>query len=94
MVPLVRSLLIIVIKVILFVVLFLVSARLIYFFIFPLPPEHQHQLFVLSQKMRVSDLEDFYFIVEIIVNLIVATIEFILVTKILRKMKAKWRHSH
>lgn len=94
MVPLVRSLLIIVIKVILFVVLFVVSARVIYFFIFPMPAEHQHQLFVFSEKIGINDLEDFYLLAEVIINLIAATIEFILVTKVCRKVKEKWGHSH
>lgn len=92
MVTRVRSISIIALKVPLFIGLFLASARLIYAFVFPMFPEGQHQLFVLSQNMGIDDLESFYLFAEVVVNLIVAMIAYRFAMMVLNKMKAQTRH--
>jgi hypothetical protein len=73
--------------------MFVISVRFIHTYPLPMAPEHQHQLFVLSRKLGVRDPEDLYLSAEVIVNLIAATIEYILVMRLWRKVQRKWRHT-
>lgn len=91
MVTLVRNLLTITFKAILFVSLFSLSIRFIHTYPLPMPPEHQHQLFVLSQKFGIRDPGDLYLSAAVIVNLIAAAIEYTLLMRLWRKAKIKWR---
>jgi hypothetical protein len=91
MVTLVRSLFIIAFRVALFLGLFVLSVRFIHTYPLPMPPEHQHQLFVLSQKLGVRDPGDLYVSAVVIVNLVAAAIEYTLLMRLWRKVKIKWR---
>lgn len=87
MVTLVRSLLIIVLRVMVFVGLFVLSMRLIHTYPLPMPPDQQHQLFVLSRKLGIRDPDGLYLSAVAIVNLIAATIEYALLMMLWRKIK-------
>jgi hypothetical protein len=91
MVTLVRSLLIIIFRVMLFVGLFVLSMRFIHTYPLPMPPDQQHQLFVLSRKLGIRDPDDLYLSVVAIVNLIAAAIEYTLLMRLWRMVKMKWR---
>lgn len=91
MVTLVRSLLIIAFRVTLFLALFVLSVRFIHTYPLPMPPEHQHQLFVLSQKLGIRDPDNLYLSSVAIVNLVAAAIEYALLMRLWRKVKIKWR---
>jgi hypothetical protein len=86
-----RSLLIIAFRVMLFVGLFVLSVRFVHTYPLPMPPEHQHQLFVLSQKLGVRDPENLYLFAEVIVNLIAAAVGYMLLMRLWRKAKIKRR---
>ncbi len=85
-----HRLLIIASRAMLFVSLFALSARFIHIYPLPMLPEHQHQLFLLSQKLSVRDPENLYLFAEMAVNLIAAAIEYTLLTRLWREVKIKW----
>jgi hypothetical protein len=93
MATLVHSLLIRAFKITLFLCLFVLSMRFIHTYPLPMPPEHQHQLFVISRKLNIRDPEDLYLSTLAIVNLVAATIEYRLIMKLWRKIQGKWRHT-
>lgn len=76
-------------KFFLFVGLFVLSMRFIHTYPLPMPPDQQHQLFAISQKLGIRDPDDFYLSAVSIVNLIAATIEYALSIRLWRKLEIR-----
>lgn len=89
MVKLVHDLVIIAFKVAFFVVLFVLSVRFIHTYPLPMPPDHQHKLSMLSQRMGIIDPGNLYVSAVGIVNLIAATVEYRLLMRFWRKMQRR-----
>jgi hypothetical protein len=85
MATLVRSLLLIIIKMFLFIGLFVLSMRFIHTYPLPMPHDQQHQLITLSRKLGIRDSDDLYLSAVAIGNLVIATIEYVLIVTL-------WRH--
>ncbi|MGN6087134.1 hypothetical protein [Trinickia sp.] len=86
----VRSLLIGLSKALLFVVLFVFSMRFVHTYPLPMPPDQQQKLFLISQELEIRDPDDLYLSAVAIVNLIVASMEYVLIAKIWIWIKVKW----
>ncbi len=91
MVALARSLLAITFKIALFIGLFVISMRFIHTYPLPMPPDQQHQLFMVSRKLGIRDPDDLYLSAVAIVNLAAAAIEYTLLMKLWRSVKIKLR---
>lgn len=89
MVKLARDIVIIAFKIVFFVVLFVFSMRFIHTYPLPMPPDHQHKLSTLSQKMGIVDPGDLYVSAVGIVNLIAATVEYRLLMRFWRKTQRR-----
>ena len=76
-------------KFFLFVGLFVLSMHYIHTYPLPMPPEHLHLLFVLSEKLDVRDPEELYLSAVAIVNLIAATVEYTLLVRLWRLYKGR-----
>lgn len=77
-------------KVLFFFGLFWLSVPYIHTYPIPLPPEHQHILFMLSRRLGINDPRDFYVSAVIVVNLLAAVIEYKLLMWLWGKIKRKW----
>ena len=91
MAALARSLLAIMLKIALFIGLFVISMRFIHTYPLPMPPDQQHQLFMVSRKLGIRDPDDLYLSAVAIVNLAAAAIEYTLLMKLWRSVKIKLR---
>lgn len=89
MVKLVHDLVIIAFKIVFFVVLFVLSVRFIHTYPLPMPPDHQHKLSMLSQRMGIIDPGNLYVSAVGIVNIIAATVEYRLLMRFWRKMQRR-----
>ena len=93
MAKLARSLLTTSFGMLLYIGLFALSMRFIHTYPYPMPPDHQHQLFVISRTIGVRDPGDLYISTVVIVNLIAASIEYSLLLKLWRKAQRMWTHT-
>lgn len=80
-------------SILLYIGLFVLSMRFIHTYPYPMPPGHQHQLFVISRTIGIRDPGDLYIASVVIVNLIAASIEYALLMKLWRKAQTMWKHA-
>jgi len=87
MVILVRKLSVGIVKLLMFVGLFVLSMRFIHTYPQPMPPEQLQYLFAISRTLGLRDPDDFYLSAVAIVNLIAATVEFKLLMRLWEKCR-------
>lgn len=82
-----------ILKCIAFIGVFVLSLRFVNIYPHPMSDDYQHEMFLISSKLGVKNPENFYLSVELIVNLVAASIEYALLSKLYGKIREDTRNT-
>jgi hypothetical protein len=76
-------------KVLIFIGLFILAVKYVHTYPYPMPESQLRQWFTISEFFGISNPEDLYFPLMLVLDFIVAVVAYMLIMKVWRKLKTK-----